>query len=173
MAYTLRIKSNAFEADSAITKMLNVLQRLKQSAKGALGIKNETFGGNRLEDLYGINTRTFERAMDWADEDFDRQIIADQWRWKGPEGETRRKNGQIVTEPRDIVDTAELLQSKRRTQVSRSVVDFEWTAEHAEGAHDGYTAKGGGVNPARPWTEPTLADIETMIDTMLRNGGKN
>lgn len=172
MAYTLRIKSNAFEADSAITKMLGALESLKRGARGLLRMKNETFGGNRLQDLYGINTRTFERAMDWADQDFDQQIMLDQWRWKGSEGETRRKNGQVVTEPRDIVDTGELLRSKKRTQVSRNVVDFEWTAEHAEGVHDGYTSKKGTVNPARPWTEPTLADIDVMIENMLRNGGR-
>jgi hypothetical protein len=172
MAYTLRFKSNAFEADSAITKMLNVLDKLKRGAKSLVGIKNETFGGNRLQDLYGINVRTFERAMDWADADFDEQMTLAQWGWKGPDGVTRRKNGEEVTEPRDIVDTGALLQSKKRTQVSRNVVDFEWAAEHAEEVHDGYTAKNGGVMPARPWTEPTLADIDEVITGILNRGGK-
>ena len=172
MAYTLRFKSNAFEADSAITKMLNVLDRLKRGAKSVVGIKNETFGGNRLQDLYGINVRTFERAMDWADADFDEQMTLAQWRWKGPDGVTKRKNGEEVTEPRDIVDMGTLLQSKRRTQVSRNVVDFEWTAEHAEAVHDGARTKNGGFNPARPWTEPTLADIDEVVQDILRNGGK-
>jgi hypothetical protein len=172
MAYTLRFKSNAFDADSAITKMLNALDRLKRGAKSLVGIKSETFGGNRLQDLYGINTRTFERAMDWADADFDEQMTLVQWRWKGRDGVTKRKNGEEVTEPRDIVDMGALLESKQRTQVSRNVVDFEWTAEHAEAVHDGYEAKDGRSGPARPWTEPTLADIDEVIQNILRNRGK-
>lgn len=172
MSYTLRFTSNAFQADSAITKMLRALEGLKKQAKKFIGIRNEEFGGNRLQDLYGINQRTFERAMDWADADFDEQITLTQWDWKGPEGWTRRKNGQVVTEPRDIVDLGVLLQSKQRRQVSRNVVDFEWTAEHAQGVHDGYEAKNGTLNPARAWTEPTLANIDEVIDDILRNGGK-
>lgn len=172
MSYTLRFTSNAFKADSAITKMLGALEALKRQAKNLIGIQNENFGGNRLQDLYGINQRTFERAMDWADQDFDQQINSIQWDWKGPDGTTRRKNGQVVSEPRDIVDSGTLLRSKQRKQVGRNVVDFEWTAEHAEGVHDGYKAKSGTLNPARPWTEPTIADIDEVIDGILRNGGK-
>lgn len=172
MSYTLRFTSNAFAADSAITKMLNALQGLKKQAKKFVGVQSEEFGGNRLQDLYGINQRTFERAMDWADQDFDQQINSAQWDWKGFDGLTRRKNGEVVSEPRDIVDMGTLLQSKQRRQSGRSVVDFEWTAEHAEGVHDGYRAKSGTLNPARPWTEPTLAEIDEVIDDILRNGGK-
>ena len=65
-----------------------------------------------------------------------------------------------------------LLQSKQRKQSGRNVVDFEWTADHAEGVHDGYKTKSGTLNPARAWTEPTLADIDEVIDGILRNGGK-
>jgi hypothetical protein len=172
MSYTLRFTSNAYQADSAIGKMLNVLDRFKKQAKRALNIKNETFEGNRWEDLYGINQRTFERAMDWADADFDQQISSVQWDWKGPDSTTRRKNGEIVREPRDIVDMGKLLQSKQREQKGRNVVDFAWTAEHAEGVHDGYKAKSGELAPPRPWTEPTLADLDEVIDGILRNGGK-
>ena len=105
MAYVLRFKSNAFEADSVITRMLNKLGELSRGAKALVGIKSETFGGNNLQDLYGINVRTFNRAMDWADGDFDQQIILSQWSWKGTgeDGKTRRKNGEIVYEPRGIV----------------------------------------------------------------------
>jgi hypothetical protein len=152
--------------------MLNVLDSLKKQAKQFVGIKNEEFGGNRLQDLYGINQRTFERAMDWADTDFDQQMSLVQWDWKGIDGTTRRKNGEVVSEPRNIVDMGKLLQSKQRKQAGRNVVDFEWTTDHAEGVHDGYRAKSGASNPARPWTDLTLADIDEVVDGILRNGGK-
>lgn len=172
MSYTLRIESNAFEADSGIAKVVAALQSLKRSAKGVLGIKSEDFQGNRLETLYGINQRTFQRAVDWADQDFDRQIENVQWAWKGADGVTRRKNGQTVTELRNIVDTGALLDSKTRREISSSIVEFEWIAEHAEGVHDGYASKSGGYNPPRPWTEPTLSEIDNVIENLLANGGK-
>lgn len=173
MSYILRFTSNAYQADSAIGKMLGVLDRLKKQAKRALKVKNETFEGNRWEDLYGINQRTFERTMDWADVNFDQQISSVKWKWKGSNYETLRKNGEFVKEPRDIVDMGVLLQSKQRKQSGRNVVDFEWTADHAELVHDGAAAlKNGGYYPARPWTEPTLADVDEVIGGILRDGGK-
>lgn len=172
MSYTLRFESNAFQADSSIAKLVGALQSLKRSAKGVLGIKTEDFGGNRLEELYGVNQRTFQRAMDWADADFDEQIEAIQWSWKGSDGRTRRKNGETVTEPRNIVDTGTLLNSKQRRDINSSVTEFEWTADHAEFVHDGASLKGGGSNPARPWTDPTVAEIDEVIAGLLANGGR-
>lgn len=123
-----------------------------------------------LKKLSGISQRTFERAMDWADADFDRQMTLEQWKWKGPDGRTRRKNGQVVTEPRDIVDTGALLQSKKREAISSSITEFSWEDPIAGAVHDGMTLKGGGNNPARPWTEPTMQEIEQVIDTIFNRG---
>lgn len=172
MAYQLRFESNAFKADSAIGKLLDGLSALSKTARKAVGIKVQEYGGDELVRLRGINKRTFQRAMDWADNDFDQQISDEKWDWKGADWETRRKNGQVVTEPRDIVDTSALLNSKRRDDVNDSVTEFEWTAPHAEGVHDGYRAKGGGEVPARPWTEETIQDLDEVINSLLKEGIK-
>jgi hypothetical protein len=166
MAYTVRFESNAFEADSAMQKFLNLATGIGDKLQRFAGIKVRQTDDLPLKKLYGINGRTFEAAMDWADANFDQQMLDERWGWKGPDGVTRRKNGQIVTEPRDIIDTGALLQSKQRTKTGRSSEEFSWLADHAQGVHDGYTAKGGGVNPARPWTEPTLAEIDDVIKTI-------
>jgi hypothetical protein len=171
MAYTVRFESNAFQADSAIANMLKAFNSLKRSTQRLAGIRTQEFEGNRLARLHGVNQRTLQEAMDWADADFDAQMTIAQWDWKGPNGQTRRRNGQVVTEPRSIVDTGGLMASKQRTQVNKSTVDFVWTADYAEEVHDGGTTKGGGVNPARPWTEPTLASIDQVIDGILQKGG--
>ena len=167
MSYTLRFTSNAYQVDKEIAGLLGVLQG--KTLSGPLLVKNIEVG---LQNARNICQRTYERAMDWADADFDQQMNLVQWDWKGSDGITRRKNGEIAREPRDIVDMGTLLQSKQRKQSGRNVVDFEWTADHAEGVHDGYKTKSGAVNPARPWTDPTLADIDEVIDGILRNGGK-
>lgn len=172
MTYQLRFESNAFRADSAIGKALEALERTIKGAKKVAGVKIREEEVNRLVKLRGINQRVFGLAMDWADNDFDEQIKAVKWGWKGPQGETKRKNGQVVTEPRDIVDTATLLNSKRRDNIHSSITEFEWTAPHAEGVHDGYTARGGGRNPARPWTEPTIENLDEVIKTLFEEGTK-
>ena len=173
MAYQLRFESNAFRADSAIGKLLDGLSALSKNVKKFTGLKVTEYQGNELRQLRGINSRTFERAMDWADKDFDQQMGSEKWPLSGDwPNTTRRKNGQIVDSPRDIVDTGALLQSKRREQISNSVVDFIWEDNVAEGVHDGMVTKRGRRLPARPWTEPTLEEIDGIIESMLRQGGR-
>ena len=170
MAYQLRFESNAFQADSVIGRLLDGLSALSKGARRAVGIQVKEYEGNKLRQLRGINQRTFQRAMDWADNDFDQQMASSKWDWN--ENQTRRKNGQLVGSPRDIIDTGDLLQSKERVQVNRSTVDFIWKDDVAELVHDGGTTRNGGAYPARPWTEPVLDEIDDMIGTMLRNGGR-
>ena len=172
MTYQLRFESNAFHADSAIGKALDALQRTVKGVKKIAGVKIREEEVDRLVKLRGVNKRVFARAMEWADNDFDQQIADEKWKWKGPDGETRRKNGQVVTDPRDIIDTAALLNSKNRDNVNDSVTEFEWTAPYAGGVHDGYTSRRGGVNPPRPWTEPTIEDLDEVIKTLFEEGTK-
>ena len=163
MAYTLRFESNAMQQDNKIRQLLATLASFGRQMKRIARVEVNEFEGNELRQFYGVNQRTFAYTMDWADADFDEQIQSDQWDWKGPDGKTRRQNGSVVTEPRDIVDTGTLLRSKQRNNINNSTTEFTWTANHAEGVHDGYVSKGGGVNPARPWTQPTLEDIDEII----------
>ena len=170
MAYQLRFESNAFKADSAIGRLLDGLSALSKGARRAVGVKVQEFEGNQLRQLRGINQRTFEQAMGWADQDFDQQMASEKWEWNG--NQTRRKNGEIVGSPRDIVDTGDLLQSKQRRQIGRSITEFVWEDDVAELVHDGGRTKAGGAYPARPWTEPTLDEIDSVIDTVLKKGGR-
>jgi hypothetical protein len=168
MPYTLRFTSNAYQVDKEIENLLGVLQG--KTLSSPLLVRNIEV---KLQNARNICQRTFERTMDWADADFDQQINSVKWKWKGSDYETLRENGETIKEPRNIVDMGTLLQSKQRNQSGRNVVDFEWTADHAELVHDGAAAlKNGGYYPARPWTDPTLADIDEVISGILRNGGK-
>lgn len=172
MAYQLRFESNAFRADSAIGRLIDTLGSFSRGARRAVGIKIEEYQGNDLRQLRGINRRTFDLAMDWADGDFDEQMQAVKWDWKGQDVVTRRKNGEKVTEPRNIIDEGDLLASKRRNEIRGGVTEFTWEDEVAELVHDGGRAKNGTAYPARPWTEPTLNDIDNVIETVLRRGGR-
>jgi hypothetical protein len=167
MAYTLRFESNAMQEDNKIRQLLGALTSFGRRMQRVAGVQVAEFEGNELRQLYGVNQRTFTYAMDWADANFDEQIMSAEWDWKGPDGRTRRRNGTTVTEPRDIVDTGALLRSKERNNINNSTTEFTWTADHAEGVHDGYVGRGGSINPARPWTDPTLQDIDGVIRTII------
>jgi hypothetical protein len=163
MSYTVRFESNRFQADSAIQRLLDGVKGLDRRLQRFAGIRIREVDGLPTRKLYGINGRVFEAAMDWADADFDQQMIDDQWKWKGPNALTRRRNGEIVGEPRDIVDTGELIQSKKRVRTDRNAEEFRWMADHAGKVHDGYMARDGSIYPPRPWTQPTLDAIDEAI----------
>jgi hypothetical protein len=173
MAYQLRFESNAFRADSAIGRLLDGLSALSRNARRFAGAQITEYEGNELRQLRGINGRTFERAMDWADKDFDQQMASEKWPLTGDwPNRTRRKNGEVVGSPRDIIDTGALLQSKKRDPISSSITEFIWEDDVAQGVHDGMVAKSGKRLPARPWTEPTLDSIEGIINTMINREGR-
>lgn len=87
------------------------------------------------------------------------QIESPVWDW--PRG-TQRANGEFVTSPRDIVDTGELRDSQTQPLFSASPSQLKariaWTAAHA-GKVWGGGVVGGTIYPARPWTEPAIAQM--------------
>ena len=169
MAYQLRFESNAFEADSMIGKALDGLMKVSRNARRMAGAKVREDEVNKLMTLRGVCQRTFEGAMDWADKDFDQQMASEKWPltedWPNI---TRRKNGEVVGSPRDIIDTGALLQSKKRDPISSSITEFIWEDDAAESVHDGMVTKAGKRLPARPWTEPTLDDIDNIINATIK-----
>ena len=66
MSYTLRFTSNAYQVDKEIAGLLGVLQG--KTLSGPLLVKNIEVG---LKNALNICQRTYERAMDWADVNFD------------------------------------------------------------------------------------------------------
>lgn len=130
---------------------------------------------NRLVHLKNAFGRVFEKAMDWAEQDFKSEIEAVKWDWPN---ETVRSNGSIAGTTRDIVDTGGLRDSQRRENEGSLSTDFVWTGEggraYASYVHDGYTSKGGQRMPARAFTEGTVSRLDTIIDSLIvdevRNG---
>ena len=54
-------------------------------------------------------TSAFDATIDRLSDEFDNAITADVWQWSGV---TVRRNGDIVSSPRDIVDEGSLLGSQ-------------------------------------------------------------
>ena len=82
-------------------------------------------------------------------------IEADIYDW---DRATLRSNGQVVTSPRDIVDTGQLLNSLEVETGAKTSV-MTWNVDYAVQVHEGYTTRAGNEKPARPWTQVALNEI--------------
>jgi hypothetical protein len=75
---------------------------------------------------------------------------------------TKRRNGQTVSSPRDIVDLGGLLRSQRRDRPSATQLRFMWEPKSSNGFMyaglilTGYTTSKGTVVPGRNWIKPAL-----------------
>lgn len=75
---------------------------------------------------------------------------------------TKRRNGQTVSSPRDIVDLGGLLRSQRRDRPSATQLRFTWEPKSKDGFMyaglilTGYTTSKGTLVPGRNWIRPAL-----------------
>jgi hypothetical protein len=129
---------------------------------------------NRLIHLEGALGGIFTKAMDWAEDDFRREIEAEKWGWPR---ETKRRSGPTVGSPRDIVDLGGLRNSQKRENISEDRTAFVWTGgegkAYALEVHDGYSSKAGNRMPARPFTEETIAKLDEVISDLVSREVKN
>lgn len=129
---------------------------------------------NRLTHLEGAFGGIFTKAMDWAEDDFRREIEADKWDWPR---ETKRRSGPTVGSPRDIVDLGGLKNSQKREGMGEDRTAFVWTGgegkAYALEVHDGYSSKAGNRMPARPFTEETIAKLDEVIGGLVLREVKN
>lgn len=95
---------------------------------------------------------------------FREEIKAVQYSWPR---ETRRKNKQRVTTPRDIVDLGGFLRSQERQRLSPTELRFVWSTPYANLIFNGYTSKLGKVAPPRNWIKPALDKIP--LDDFFRD----
>ena len=129
---------------------------------------------NRLIHLEGAFGGIFTKAMDWAEDDFRREIEAEKWGWPK---ETKRRSGPTVGSPRDIVDLGGLRNSQKREGMSENRTAFVWTGgegkAYALEVHDGYSSKANNRMPARPCTEETIAKLDEVIGGLVSRAVKN
>lgn len=87
------------------------------------------------------------------------EIKTPQFSWPRP---TKRRNGQTVSSPRDIVDLGGLLRSQRRDRPSATQLRFTWEPKSKDGFMyaglilTGYTTSKGTLVPGRNWIRPAL-----------------
>ena len=91
-------------------------------------------------------------------DEFQEQIEAADWYWPN---KTKRQNGKIAGNPRNIVDTGELRDSQQGPSVGKGGLSqsFKWTAEHAALVKDGYITTTGRQVRGRDWIKTAMMAI--------------
>ena len=84
------------------------------------------------------------------DRQFTEEIQTVQWGWPGT---TKRKNGQTVSTPRDIIDTGDLMRSQKNQKINNFTWRWTWDVNYSKVVHNGAVFKTGLNYPARPWTK--------------------
>ena len=129
---------------------------------------------NRLVRLEGAIGGVFRQAMDWAEEDFRRNIEETKWGWPR---ETKRRNKTTAGSPRDIVDLGGLRDSQQRDNISDDRTAFVWTGgegkAYALEVHDGYSSKANNRVPARAFTEDTISRLDEVIGSLISREVQN
>lgn len=104
--------------------------------------------------------RAFDRTTDRLSEAMDYAIDAGLYDYPRT---TKRRSGEIVNYPRNIVDLGNLKDSK---VVSRSndgnAAEFSWDVPYSLAVHEGYTTKTGADVPPRRWTEKGIEEADPI-----------
>jgi hypothetical protein len=91
----------------------------------------------------------FNDTAEVVDRQLSLAIISETWTWPR---HTWRKNGEYARSPRNIIDSADLLNSQKMKKMGRRSVMYSWNTSYALLVHFGYRRKGTTV-PGRPWTK--------------------
>lgn len=123
-------------------------------------------------DLTAVNkaiAQSFEQTADDFAKAQVKALEAEIYDWDGTV--TYRKSGQIVSSPRDIVDTGELRSSLMQLY-GINVRVYVYVAAHAADVHEGYITDAGFEKPARRWTKEArerYIDLQATFANYLAN----
>lgn len=117
-----------------------------------------------LRKFPGACKKALDATADRLENEFTTQITKVQWPWesRGGRPETVRKNGTVVTEPRNIVDLGDLRRSQTRTKTTKTTVEWEWQVDYSAIVHDGAALKGSGKYPPRKWTKSAEKEVKPL-----------
>jgi hypothetical protein len=115
--------------------------------------------------LDNIINKAFEATADGFGEAQLAAIEAPIYDWDGTT--TYRKSGEVVTEPRNIVDTGELRDSLSQIKDKGSRT-YVYTADYASDVHEGYETDAGNTKPSRPWTKLAREQFIDLEQTMAQ-----
>ena len=99
------------------------------------------------------------KSANQLDSQFTKEIESVKWDWPN---KTKRKNGQPVSAPRDIVDLGNLKRSQTRQQTGKYSIEWIWNVDYSVVVHNGARLKGGGTYKKRPWTKTAEQEVKPL-----------
>jgi len=107
--------------------------------------------------------RAFDRLVAEFEDLQIEQLETVKWEWYR---NTKRQSGQVVSSPRDIVDTGKLRDSLNVTDVGDAHVRYEYQEDYAGLVHQGFDGVGKAGQPesypARPWVTTTVDENDLL-----------
>lgn len=130
-------------------------------AKSSVNVKFNT------KQLIQKSERAFVKANKTLEAEIIGSIASPIWDWNGT---TTRRNKDVVTSPRDIIDEGGLLDGYQEPRMQgKNVCIHEFTAPYTQAIHDGAQLRNGGVVQARPFTEIPVRDFPRMFIDAYRD----
>lgn len=108
---------------------------------------------NLESQIQKLLEQRFDRFVHSLAAEYQERVTENRY-WDGWDRTTRRRNGEVVSNPRNIVDTGELRDSLY-IEVEKSRASISWEADHAAHVFIGDVGK-----PGRAWTDLTMSEIE-------------
>jgi hypothetical protein len=109
----------------------------------------------------------FETTVEAYADQCQAELESEKWDWPRT---THRQNGEVVTSPRNVIDTGDLINSQEIEYLDPSTALINYGSDHALDVHEG-KVENGLLKPGRPWTETALdeIDLEQVMAEELRN----
>jgi hypothetical protein len=118
-----------------------------------------------INGILGAVDRAWSEELNEIEVAMVEAISSDRYVWPNA---TIRQNGQIVTSPRDIVDTGGLRDSQYKNTITAEITEFGWTEDDPELNHNGGMNTYNGhryYHPPRPWTQHAISgDNEAPLE---------
>jgi hypothetical protein len=111
-----------------------------------------------LDGVIDAVHQAWDETVDEIDRANQKAIQDERYGWPRT---THRQNGQVVTTPRNILDTAALLESQSLNRTSNDTFELSWGVDYAAKVHEGETLKNGQTRPARRWTQEAIRGDDT------------
>ena len=109
-----------------------------------------------------INRKAQKALDDYAnalDPILDQQFRDEKWKW-WTNTPTRRRNGTPAGNPRDIIDTGTLLNSKQGpTKKAPNKRLWVWNTPYAKYVKDGFMTTRGNIIPGRDWAKEAMREL--------------
>lgn len=120
---------------------------------------------NTIQLLAGAS-EAFHQANEQMVGDVAREVVSNKWEW--PRETTRKRTGEVVTSPRNIIDTTTFQQSQGNERVSDTEHEHSFDTDYALAVVLGAKLSNGTVLPARDVFKEPLEKLPKKFEGLAK-----